>query len=106
MWAINGHELKMAEGDFGIAIPITIGGTTLTSSDEIKIVIKDKVNGNVILTKTYGNIVQNTFDFELTEAESSLLPVGNYVYSLDWYQDGAFMCNIILSAAFKVVDKA
>ena len=58
------------------------------------------------VAKTYTNIQNNTIDFELTDSETELLPVGVYAYSLDWYQDGAFMCNIIPSGLFKVVDKA
>ena len=106
MWASIGNNLKMAEGDFGIALPITITGPTFTSSDAVKLTIKDRVNGNTILEKDFTNISQNTVSLELTSAETALLPVGNYVYSLDWYQLGQFMCNIILSAGFDVEDKA
>jgi hypothetical protein len=42
----------------------------------------------------------------LTEEESALFRVGDYVYSIDWYQDGSFMGNLIKCAAFKVVEKA
>lgn len=31
---------------------------------------------------------------------------GFYTYSLDWYQDGAFLCNIIPAGEFRVVVKA
>lgn len=106
MWEVSGQKLKMTEGDYGMQLPITISGTTLTASDEILMTIKSKVNGDTILAKTYDNISQNTFNFELTEAETQLLPVGSYVYSLDWYQGGAFMCNIIPCAVIEVVDKA
>ena len=106
MWNVNGQDLKMCEGDWGIKLPVTISGTTLTASDELLFTLKEAVNGNTILTKTFSNITQNTIDLELTEAESALLPVGGYAYSLDWYQNGAFMCNIIPTGAFKVVDKA
>ena len=106
MWIVNGHDLKMTEGDYGLKLPVTISGTTLTASDEVQLIIKDKLNGNEILRKNYDNITQNTVELEITEAETALLPVGNYVYSLDWYQDGAFMCNIIPIGAFKVVEKA
>ena len=54
-WNVTNLNLSMAEGDYGIALPV---------------------------------------------------PVGGYVYCLDWYQNGNFMCNIIPSAQFKVVDKA
>lgn len=106
MWVVNGQELKMVEGDWGIELPITISGTTFSASDEVKFTLKKSVNGDVLLTKTFNNISQNTVNLELTEAESAALPVGKYVYVLDWYQNGAFMCNIIPDALFKVGEKA
>ena len=96
----------MCEGDWGIKLPITISGTTLTASDELKLVIKKAQNGDAVLTKVYTDISQNTVELEFTEAESALLPVGTYYYTLDWYQSGAFMCNIIACAILRVVDKA
>ena len=104
MWNVSGNSLSMAEGDWGVKLPVNVSGVTFSASDSIKIVIK---NGETTLVeKEYTNITQNTVNLELTEAESALLPVGNYVYRLDWYQDGAFMCNIIPISTFKVVDKA
>lgn len=94
----------MTEGDWGVKLPVTVSGATFAANDSLKIVIK---NGETTLVeKEYTNITQNTVNLELTEAESALLPVGSYVYRLDWYQDGAFMCNIIPISTFKVVDKA
>lgn len=106
MWAVSGKNIAMTEQDYGVSLPITVGGATLGALDSIKLTIKDKNNGTTVLTKTYSNITQNTFNLELTEQESALLKVGSYVYSLDWYQNGSFMCNIIASASFRVVDKA
>ena len=104
MWNVNGTMLNMTEGDWGVKLPVTVSGVTFSASDSVKIVIK---NGETtIIEKEYTNITQNTVNLELTEAESALLPVGSYVYRLDWYQDGAFMCNIIPISTFKVVDKA
>lgn len=96
----------MAEGDYGIALPVKISGTTLGAQDSIKLTFKDSVNGNEILSKTFDGITDNTVNLVLTEEESALFPVGGYVYSIDWYQDGNFMCNIILAASLRVVDKA
>lgn len=96
----------MTEGDWGITIPMTVNGTTLTASDTIQLTFKDKINGADILQKTYSDIQNNTFNFSLTESESALFPVGVYVYRMDWYQDGAFMCCLVENATFKVVDKA
>ena len=105
-WTVNGTTLKMIEGDFGIKLPVTIGGTTLSTQDAVKLTFKSTRNGTEILSKDYSNIQNNTFDLELTEAQSALFPVGTYAYSLDWYQSGNFMCNIIDCAVFKVGDKA
>lgn len=106
MWEVSGNNLKMCEGDYGITMPITITGATFTNSDEVKITIKTAVNGETVFEKTFSNISQNTVSLEFTKAESDLLPVGGYVYALDWYQNGAFLCNIIPSAFFRVGEKA
>ena len=106
MWAVTGNDLTMCEGDYGVALPITVNGTTLTAADEIRITIKRVRNAEPILTKTYGNIENNTVNLVLSEAESELFPVGVYIYAFDWFQNGVFMCNIIPYATFKVVDKA
>ena len=105
MWVVNGQDLKMTEGDFGLELPITISGATFANNDEVKLIIKDEKNGNTVITKTFADITDNTVNLEITEEETALLKVGSFVYSLDWYQDGAFMCNIIPCAFFKVVDK-
>lgn len=104
MWNVNGLQLNMTEGDWGVKLPVTVSGVTFANNDSVKIVIKS--GETTIIEKEYTNISQNTVNLELTEAESALLPVGSYVYRLDWYQDGAFMCNIIPISTFKVVDKA
>ena len=105
MWKVFGNSISMAEGDFGVPLPATISGITMTASDTLKFVFKDGVNGNTILEKEY-TPSDNTLVLEFTEAESTLFAVGQYVYRLDWYQGGVFMNNIILAGAFKVVDKA
>lgn len=106
MWDVRNNDLTMTEGDFGIILPVTINGATLETDDSIRLTIKDTQNGEAIVTKEFSNIVDNTFDFEISETETALLKVGVYVYSLDWFQNGNFMCNIIPCAKFKVVDKA
>ena len=106
MWEVKGVSLQMCEGDYGIALPITINGTELDDHDSIKMTFKSDKNGEVILEKDFSNIVDNTVNLEFTQAESALLPVGAYAYTLDWYQNGSFMCNVIPFAVLKVVDKA
>lgn len=106
MWDTKGLTVSMAEGDYGIALPVEIIGTELGEQDSIKLTFKDSANGNEILSKTFDGITGNTVNLELTEEESARFSVGSYVYCLDWYQSGNFMCNIISIAPFKVVDKA
>lgn len=105
MWVVNGNNLQMAEGDYGLTLPITISGTELSTADTIKLTIKRMRNGDTVIEKDM-TPTDNTVNFGITAAETALLPVGAYVYSLDWYQNGVFMCNIVLCATFKVVDKA
>lgn len=105
-WNVTNHALSMTEGDYGIALPVEIKGATLGAQDSIKLTFKTAVNGDEILSKDFNGITDNTVSLELTEQESALFSVGQYVYCLDWYQNGNFMCNIIPSAQFKVVDKA
>ena len=106
MWNVIGANLQMTEGDYGVSLPVEIKGTTLGAQDSIKLTFKTAVNGDEILSKTFDGITDNTVSLELTDEESALFSVGVYVYCLDWYQNGNFMCNIIPSALFKVVDKA
>lgn len=106
MWIVtNNTDLQMTEGDFGIQLPVEIGGTTLSANDSIRFTLKTKVTGREVITKEYNEIIDNTFNLEMTEAETAKIPTGAYLYSLDWCQNGLFMCNIIPAAPFKVVDK-
>ena len=69
MWNVTGTNLQMAEGDYGIALPVTISGTTLTENDSIRFTFKNSPNGETILTKEYTEISQNTVQLVLSEAE-------------------------------------
>ena len=60
MWAVNGQDLKMCEGDFGLILPVTISGATFSAQDEVKMTIKDGMNGETVIEKTFGNITGNT----------------------------------------------
>ena len=115
MWVVNGKEICMAKGDYGIQLPIKVTGITLGPNDEVVFELKrnnerchDPVHHSrqLVLSKTFTNIEENTIILELTEEESKSLGVGVYTYCLDWHQSGNFLCNMIPSATFKVVDKA
>lgn len=105
-WNAVGQNLSMAEGDFGIALPVNISGVTLGSQDSLKFTFKTAVNGEEVCSKEFDGIVDNAVSLKFTKEESNLFPVGSYVYRLDWYRNGDFMDNIIPCANFRVVDKA
>lgn len=105
MWGVIGNNLQMAEGDYGLTLPITISGTELTAADTIKLTIKAAKDGEAIIEREMIP-TDNTVSFTITAAETALLTVGVYVYALDWYRGGQFMCNIIPIGTLKVVDKA
>lgn len=114
MWRVKGQDLSMAEGDYGIALSLGVSGVAFTDNDLVKLTIKQTINSTTLVEKTFSEATtryesgkpKSTVQISLTAAESALLPVGSYVYCLDWYQDGAFLCNIIPASVLKVVDKA
>lgn len=121
MWKVSGQTIKMTKGDYGIDLPITINGVTFSAQDSVLFTLKTKEfcddmcecypgkpnkSDSTIITKSYSNISNNTINLSFTKEESDKLYPGDYLYSLDWYQDGLFLCNIIPAADFKVVDKA
>lgn len=96
----------MTAGDFGIELPITVSGTTIAAADTLTFTLKRGGDSEAVLTKTFTNIQQNTIALELTEEESESLTEGFYAYSLDWYKNGVFFCNLVTAALFMVVGKA
>ena len=105
MWKVEGNDLTMSVGDFGLSLPVLIDGVTLSSGqDEIGIKIVNSL-GEKVLEKVYSDFTDNEFSFVISESETQGLQVGEYVYGLDWYRNGVFMCNIISRANFRVVKK-
>ena len=104
MWKANGINIQMAEGDFGIPLNVTVRGVTISQADSLKFSFKNRVNGSLILEKEY-SAIENATALVLSEAESNLFHVGKYVYSVDWYQNGIFMCNIVPQGILEVVGK-
>jgi len=109
MWALitdEGANVSFVEGDYGIILPIIVDGIEIDPSDSVKVTVKDGKNGNTVVEKVITGIEDNTIPLSFTAAESSSLPVGKYVYNLDWYHNSTFLCNILNNAMLKVVDKA
>ena len=106
-WSANGQNMTMTVNDFGVEQPIEIDvGVDLGANDTLEFVFKKEVGGDDLIVKTFTGITDNTVNLVFTEAESALLPIGAYVYRLDWYQNGAFMDCIVEVGSFKVVRKA
>ena len=106
MLRAEGKRIIMTEGDFGLALPLTISGVTIGQDDEIKLSIKKTANEeDIVLSKKYVNIESNKIDFVLTEEDSKLLKPFIYVYTLDWYREDKFLCSIVRNGVFEVEDK-
>lgn len=105
MWKIDGNKLQMTVGDYGVKLPVIINGIVISQSDSFRFTFVDAANKNQILTKNFSDVQENKLDLEFTEEESSLFVAGYYLYSLDWFQDDNFMCNLIDDESFKVVKK-
>ena len=103
----NPTKMTMVEGDYGIVNPIEIEtDETISSSECFEISIYKKINTNPLVIKTYSNIQNKTINFSLTAAESALLPVGSYLYDINWYQGSSFLSCIAAKQKFMVVEKA
>lgn len=98
------NAIIMAKGDYGVALPFTFSGPTFTPADELKLTVKNAA-GALVLEKVYSNIQNNMISVELTSEESALLPPGNYIYGIDWYQNGAFQCNLLPVSRWAVMNK-
>lgn len=98
-------DITMTEGDFGISLPFFIHGVTIDYDDSVRFTVKTEKNGEPLFTKDFTEIDDNIIDLSLTQAESELLEVGSYLYTLDWYKNGVFMYCLVNNAKLKVEDK-
>lgn len=106
MWEVNGENVKMIEGDFGFELPFTFNDIVISPQDDIKLEIKKEKDDDAILTFIFSDIQNNEIKLLLTKNDSEKLSVGNYLYTIDWYQGESFLGNIINGALFKVANKA
>lgn len=99
-------KIMMTEGDYGVVLPISIGGIDLNGNDKFALKIFKEKDEEPIITKVFENIVDNTLELKITQEESQMLEVGSYYYDLDWFQDNTFLSNILKARTFEVKDKA
>ena len=103
----NKLNIAMAEGDYGIYLPVVVEGAEIDSADAFILTIAQTVQNelDVILSKTFSGAANNTIYIFFTESESNTLPIGQYRYSLDWVRNGSFVCNLIEDKVFSVRNK-
>ena len=100
----NSTDLIMDEGDYGVEIDLGFTGVTISALDTVKVEVRKEKNGEIIVEKEYTGVT-DTLSLSWTEAETELLTPGTYVYNLDWYSNGVFMCNLINNSKLQVRDK-
>lgn len=106
-WGVSGHNLTMTVEDYGVGLEFTLDvGATLGVNDTVKFVFKEADSEEDLIVKEITGITNNKVELVFTEEESAKLPIGSYVYRLDWYQSGSFMDCLIEVASLKVVKKA
>ena len=106
MWDVKGTDISMAEGDWGVVLPITLTGTTALTGDTMTMTVKSAINETALLTKSLTFIGDSTFHLTLSSADTALLPVGHYVYSLDWAHPGTFACCLVPAGGLTVEERA
>lgn len=108
-WKVLGPRndiLQMTEGDFGVALKLTLKNYNISANDRIDFVVVKQIHGEELLKKTFINIEGNTVYIMLTQQETSQIAAGEYIYRVDWYQNGVFMDNLSRVGIFRVVIKA
>lgn len=102
MWQASGNCIRMTRNDFGVGLPLSFPETEISEEDTLAFTIK-KENGPVLVRKTYTSITGRSIEVVLTKEESAKLPVGSYVWKVDWFRGQEFLCCLAQPAPFKVV---
>ena len=98
MTKIEGKNIIIDYGDFGIKTPISI--TNVLETDTIKFEIYD-ISNNSIIEKELP-FENGKWIFELTEEETKELEIKDYLYSIKQYRNGILQNTINKNALFKV----
>lgn len=97
MFKIQGKNIIMNKGDFGIKLPITI--TNVLETDILKINIYD-ISGSIIEKNLL--LEENKYIFELTKEETNLLDQKDYMYEILQYRGEILQNTINKNSLFKV----
>ena len=99
MFKIQGKDIQMNQGDFGIELPMII--SNVLSSDKIEFEIYEANENNIIKKPlTYRN---ERFIFVLTEEETNKLNEKTYLYKVVQYREDVLQNTINEDSLFEVV---
>ena len=101
MIKIIDKNIEMNEGDFGIKVPITI--TNILETDDIKFIIKNLDNTEVLTKKLMYNAETKKFEFELTKEDSNKLVKNNYLYSIVQLRNETLKNTIVSNLSYNVI---
>lgn len=101
MYKIREKDITMYEGDFGERLPISIIEGDILPGDILKFIIKDHKNNKIVEKQL--SVVNNKFEFFLTEQETKLLPEGKYMWGLIQYREGLLIDTLTANNTFEVI---
>ena len=99
MFKIQGKDIQMNQGDFGIELPMTI--SNILDGDIIEFEIYESNKKNII--KKPLNYRDEKFIFELTKEETEKLREKVYLYRVIQYRDEVLQNTINEDSLFEVV---
>ncbi len=101
MFKVNSKNITMYEGDYGERLPIRIVQGEILSGDVLKFIIQDYGRKNII--EKVVDVNEESFDFFLTEQETTLLPEGKYLWGLKQYREGLLIDTLTANNTFEVI---
>lgn len=100
MFKVEGLDIEMFEGDFGEILPMTIINGDIVEGDVLRFIIKKDTLQEIINKEL--EVINNSFNFSLTEQETKLLPSGTYSWGLRQYRDNTLIDTLTGNNYFRV----
>lgn len=101
MFNVNNYTIKMYEGDFGEVLPFEITEGEILENDTLRFIIQNKAYTEII--NKVMTVIENKFDFSLTQEESNLLQAGEYLWGLKQYRGYALVDTLTANNKFEVI---
>ncbi len=103
MWQASGNCIRMTRNDFGVGLPLSFPETEISEEDTLVFTIKKDAGGPILVSKPFTGIKTRSIEITLTKEETAKLPVGSYVWKVDWFRGQEFLCCLAQPSPFKVV---